>query len=282
MRVGTSSRRSFKSPGLDRSLTDNTARAASDILWTHWQNGTRLDTLPRHLRPADRVAGYGIQGCLDQRSESPVYGWKIAATSVAGQKHIGVDGPLAGRLLSERVHSDGALLSLEANAMRVVEAEFAFRIGRDLPPQDRPFSVDEVTAATADLHLALEIPDSRYVDFAIVGGPLLIADNACAHEFVLGPRAKGDWRAVDLASQPVIGRVNDMNAHNGSGENVLGDPRIALTWLANELSELGITLRAGQIVTTGTCIVPMPIAPGDRVRAEFGSFGSVSATFATG
>jgi 2-keto-4-pentenoate hydratase len=56
---------------------------------------------------------------------------------------------------------------------------------------------------------------------------------------------------------------------------VLGDPRVALTWLANELSSLGIILRAGQVVTTGTCLVPLEIAPGDHVRMNFGVLGRV-------
>ena len=61
-----------------------------------------------------------------------------------------------------------------------------------------------------------------------------------------------------------------------TNHHVLGDPRVALTWLANELSRLGIPLAAGQLVTTGTCVIPMAIAPGDRVRGDFGSLGAVS------
>ena len=58
---------------------------------------------------------------------------------------------------------------------------------------------------------------------------------------------------------------------------MLGDPRIALTWIANELSLAGDMLRAGQVITTGTCIVPADIAPGDLVVADFGIFGCVEA-----
>jgi 2-keto-4-pentenoate hydratase len=64
--------------------------------------------------------------------------------------------------------------------------------------------------------------------------------------------------------------------HSGKGRNVLGDPLVALTWLVNELAGLGIALDAGQIVTTGTCVVPVPIAAGDAVRANFGPIGEVA------
>ena len=60
-------------------------------------------------------------------------GWKIAATSDAGQKHIGVDGPLAGPLLANRVLENGATIPLDGNVMQVAEAEFAFRFRIGLP-----------------------------------------------------------------------------------------------------------------------------------------------------
>jgi 2-keto-4-pentenoate hydratase len=62
----------------------------------------------------------------------------------------------------------------------------------------------------------------------------------------------------------------------GNGANVLGDPRTALTWIVDELSALGIALQAGCFVTTGTCMVPLDVEPGDDVSAKFGVRGSIS------
>jgi 2-keto-4-pentenoate hydratase len=67
-----------------------------------------------------------------------------------------------------------------------------------------------------------------------------------------------------------------MSVETGCGRNVLGDPRIALTWLANELSMHSITLQAGQVVTTGTCISPMSITIGNHVSGDFGDLGTVT------
>lgn len=250
--------------------------AAADLLWRCWTEGRRIDALPDELRPASRQEGYAIQAFVERRSAMPLFGWKIAATSAAGQAHIGVDGPLAGRLLAERVVADGGQLSLSGNHMRVAEPEFAFRIGRTLPPRGTPWPVEEVVAAVADLHPAIEIPDSRYLDVATAGAAQLIADNACAHHFVLGAAAPASWRDLDLSAYPVRARAGGEPWRSGSGGNVLGDPRLALTWLVNELSGLGIPLQAGQIVTSGTCMAPLAIAPDDLVSADFGQLGSVT------
>ncbi|HEY0265745.1 MAG TPA: fumarylacetoacetate hydrolase family protein [Rhizomicrobium sp.] len=251
-------------------------RAACDLLYRHWQEGTTLEALPAHLRPADRAEAYRVQGFIESHSALPLYGWKIAATSVAGQRHIGVDGPLAGRLLAERVIADGGDCPLAGNLMRVAEVEFAFRMGGDLPPRDAPYAPDEVLARVAALHPAIELPDSRFAHFESAGLAQLVADNACAHRFVLGPAAEADWRGIDLAAHPGRAFKNGALAEEGAGRNVLGDPRIALTWLANELSHHGMTLKAGQVVTTGTCVKPLAIAAGDRIAGDLGLLGRVS------
>ncbi len=256
------------------------AKAASALLVRHWRDGTAIEALPPPLRPADRAEGYLIQAQLAEPGGAPPYGWKIAATSVAGQNHIGVDGPLAGRLLAAMVHPDGATLPFGANRLRVAEAEFAFRMARDLPPRDAPYNVAEVLDAVATLHPAIEIPDTRFTDVARAGAPQLIADNACAHQFVLGPAATADWRGLDLAAHRVLGTVGARPPRDGIGSNVLGDPCVALAWLANELSRHGETLRAGQVVTTGTCVVPMEVVAGEAVDAAFGALGRVGMRFA--
>jgi 2-keto-4-pentenoate hydratase len=248
---------------------------AAALIWRHWQAGTLMDGLPPGMAPASRAEGYAIQAGLEAFSAEPRAGWKIAATSVGGQRHLGVDGPLAGRLLAEHVHAEGAVLSLEGNHMRVAEPEFAFRLGAALAPREAPWTVAEVLAAVEALHLAIELPDSRLADFARAGGPALIADNACARDLVVGPPVSAPWAETELAAHPVRIKAGERPAHEGSGAAVLGDPRVALAWLVNEVTGLGITIRAGELVTTGVCTVPLPVRPGDRVEADFGSLGGV-------
>ena len=242
-----------------------------------------MQNLPEECRPLSTEQGYEAQAQLTSVSGRSIVGWKIAATSANGQSHIHVSGPLAGRLLSGQVFESGATVPSAGNRMRVAEPEFAFAMGHDLPPQNTSYTVEQVMAAVATLHPAIEIPDSRLAPFTEAGEAQLLADNACARHFVLGAAAPDAWRALDLSIHTVQARVDHGTSlqytREGSGGNVLGDPRIALTWLANQLSALGITLQKGQVVTTGTCMVPLALKPGDTVTANFGLAGHVRMTF---
>ena len=259
-------------------LDRNQIASASQTLHDHWRAGTKFFGLDESLRPRDRIEAYAIQAGIEKYSSDSLFGWKIAATSEAGQKHINVDGPMAGPILAETVISDGGTASMAGNEMRVAEPEFAFRMRVDLPERTTPYAMQQVLDTVDTLHPAIEIPDSRFADFVSAGAAQIIADNACAHLFVLGSPTSADWRSLDLVEErPVVSLRGQQFI--GHGKNVLGDPLIALTWLANELRQLGVTFGAGQIVTTGTCHPPLPIQSGDFCAVDFGTLGKVSVGF---
>lgn len=264
----------------DQPMTPDIAREAAALLWRHRCAGTVLHELPPALRPHTAAEGYAIQAALPGVAGRSVVGWKIAATSQAGQAHINVGAPLAGRILSGGVIDAGSVVSLAGNRMRVVEPEFAFCIGRSVAPRAAPYTMDEVRGAVASLHPAFEIPDSRYAEFTRAGQAQLIADDACCGPFVFGAAAPAHWRELDLPAHGVSARVSNGSGlrfmREGSGRAALGDPLSALAWLANELSALGITLEAGQFVSTGTCMAPLQVQPGDAVQADFGMLGSLT------
>jgi len=251
---------------------------AATLLWDAWKQGARIRSLPEQCRPRDRAEGYAIQAELVRLSGQRVAGWKIAATSVAGQRHINVDGPLAGPLLANRLVRAGSTIDLRRNRMRLAEAEFAFRMAAPLPLRGAPYTIDDVTTATASVHPAIEVPDSRYEDVTAVGAPQLIADAACAWCATVAERGVGDWRGRDLDAHPVVVFKDGQLVAEGLGSNV-GGPLRALTWVANELAAHGRGLCAGDVVITGTCVEPVPIAPGVRLRADFGDFGAIEVAF---
>jgi len=262
-------------------MVEASAQAAAQQLFTAWQTPNQIVSIEEAVRPLTRGEGYAVQQALLAATGDKPIGWKIAATSAAGQQHIGVSGPMAGRLLASRCLPDGATVSMRGNVMQVIEAEFAFRLGSDLKPLgSTALTVEQVMAQVADLHLAIEIPNSRYQDFLTAGEAQLIADFACASHMVLGAALTTEWRHVDLAAQVVqVSREGEVVAQ-GLGANALGDPRVALTWLANELISHGMYLQAGEVVITGTCVVPVPVQESQTLKAQFPGLGEVGVVIA--
>ena len=247
------------------------------MIWEAWCAGRKLDALPEAIRPKDRAEAYAAQEGLLRASGQQSVGSKIAATSLAGRKQHQCSRALAGRLLETRVLPDGMAGLLANNLMMVAEAEFAFRMGRDLSPRDREYTVEEVVEAASDLHPTIEVPDSRFREFTTVGPEQLIADAACAGWFFVGDAAPASWRAIDLSTQRATVYKNGKLVATGTGAAVLGDPRVALAWLANEVAEFAGGLREGELVTTGTCVVPVPVRPGDQIIVDLGEIGRVDA-----
>lgn len=255
------------------------ARLAAEVLWEAWSSARPLPALPDELRPADLEQGYAIQRALDDLAGPPA-GWKIAATSPAGQAHLGVTGPMVGRLYQRQSRQSGAALSVAGMQMRSAEPEFAFRFGADLsqPPGGDELTLDDVLGAVDALVLAVEVPDSRYADFASVGVPSLVADAMCGGHFVLGP-VIDEWPELELPAQRARLIVGDQEVSSGTGAAVLGDPRAALAWMANQVLARGWELRAGDVVLTGASAAPIEVKAGDVVLAEFDGLGTVEVAF---
>jgi 2-keto-4-pentenoate hydratase len=104
---------------------ENRAGAAAEILWAAWTSGERIAALGADVRPRDAAEGFATQLALGAHA-GPSYGWKIAATTTAGQAHIGVIGPLSGPLFERFRHEPGDELGSDDMHMRVVDLEYAY------------------------------------------------------------------------------------------------------------------------------------------------------------
>ncbi len=206
-------------------------------------------------------------------------GWKMGATSEHIQGLLDLAAPFYAPVFAPFVFDNGAALAVAQAHAAGVEAEFAVYMGRDLAPRAAPYGRDEVAGAVAALAPAIEVAGSRVPGWRTEPqGLMLIADDGCNVAFAAGARV-ADWRGFDLAAHEVRVSFGGEERASGSGAAVMGHPMEALTWLANQLSAAGETLRAGEVVTTGTCTGFLPIEPGDAVVADFGDLGRVELSF---
>ena len=204
-----------------------------------------------------------------------VVGRKIGLTSVAVQQQLGVDEPDFGALLDTMQLSDGAVVDTSKFVAPRVELELAFHMSDSL--EGPGVTAKDVRAATESVQPAFELVDSRIVDWRIKLADT-VADNASSAGFVLGGDrvTLGD---LDVSAVEAVLRHGDKVAETGTTSAVLGDPCVAVAWLANALGAFGTKLEAGDIVLSGACTRMLPARAGDSFTGDFGRLGSVRLEF---
>jgi 2-keto-4-pentenoate hydratase len=238
----------------------------------------RLTAIPANWPPAALDAAERIRDAATAAMGEPVAGWKIGATSPEAQQIMGCDGPFFGPLFASRIHESGATVAFTPGTLGV-ECEFAFRIASDQPAGRADYDAGSLAGLVASCHPALEIVGRRVGGEGFPNVTGAVADFALNVAFVHGP-AIPRWREADLAAAEVKGFVGDEQTNAGHGRNVLGHPLNALAWLANALAARGGGLKAGDWVSTGTCLGVVKAAPGARIRGEYGPLGRVEVHFA--
>ena len=238
---------------------------------------------PRH--PGMGMAdAYGIQRALVARhleSGRRVVGWKIGLTSRAMQKALDIGIPDSGALLDDMLFESGATIPAGRFIEPRIEAEIAFVMARDL---SGAATRDEVAAATDYVCPALEILDTRIMRRDPATGKSrnvldTIADNAANAGVVLGEARNklGDW---DLRRVGAVVSRDGAVEETGLGAGVLNDPALSVAWLSARLAETNESIRAGDIILSGSFIRPIESPPGSRIEADYADFGSAACDFA--
>jgi 2-keto-4-pentenoate hydratase len=204
-----------------------------------------------------------------------VVGYKLGLTSKPMQELLGVHEPDYGPVLSSMVHDDGVVLAVADYLQPRIEAEIALVL--DEPLRGPGVTTVQAARAVGGAVAALELVDSRIEDWRISLVDT-IADLASSAAIVLGSRVVPldgfDPRLVGM----VIRRNGAVEA-TGAGAAALGNPVGAVAWLANTLAPFDVTLEAGHVIMTGSLHRAFPVAPGDRIRAEFDRLGPVGCRF---
>lgn len=247
----------------------------AERLWNARVRGTRIN-MPTVEVPADEDAAYEIQDAISQIADDKIIGFKLGATSQAALASLGLSEPFYGPLFDRFSHRSDEVVALSSKHQVLIETEIAVGLDRDLPPRGLDYTQQDVEAAAAWVGPAFELVATRF-DIELAGnGKLLIADAGVNADFVMGDKVS-DWSPLDLTQHPITQTINDRESVSGhSGMSIFGNPFGAVAWLANHKNFRDRGLKAGDIITTGTCTGMTPLSAGDHAHAELGRLGQLS------
>jgi 2-keto-4-pentenoate hydratase len=245
--------------------TTDCARAAEMLLQAR---ATRrwLNALPDGAQPTSETEAYAIQDMVARRL-GPIVAWKVGAATLHSE-------PFRAPIHEATFRIEDPRLPADLFHVIGVEAEIVYRFARDLPPLATPYARDEVLAAVGSMHPAVEIVDTRFSAFGSADALSQRADQQNHGALSVGP-ALQNWSPVDPVRQSVRLTINGTVRFDGIGENSAVDPVRLLVWMANHGTHTLGGLRAGHVVTTGSCTGTIFVQPGTRIAAAFPGLGAI-------
>jgi 2-keto-4-pentenoate hydratase len=231
------------------------------------------------LVPPDADAAYRVAAAVEGELGWRRLGWKIAATSTALQQALRTTSPIYGRVFEPFQLVSPITMDFAPLLHPVPECEYMVRLAHDLPPRARPYTMEELGEAVASVSPGIEVAECRFAhDDAFPPLEAILADGAGSGTLVLGAPIE-DWATRDIPGQTIVLRVDGAERRRGTAREAVGHPLVPLTWLANELSRTGIGLRAGELVSTGSCTGMLKARAGEEHVADYGPFGEVRVRF---
>jgi 2-keto-4-pentenoate hydratase len=227
--------------------------------------------LPVELQPTSLEETYVVHDVL-ALAFGEVGGYKIGAATADAT-------PSFAPMPRAWMAASGAVLAGPTYRYRVVESEVAFLVGTDLPPRTKPYSREEVIAAMASCHPAIEELESGLIDPKAAANFSALADLQMHGGFVYGP-AIADWQSIDFSKESVTLAIDGSVRVEQTGSNTSGDLVRLLPYLANEGAVRTGGLTAGQWITTGNWTGVTFAQPGAEVEVQFAHLGRVSLRFA--
>ena len=230
------------------------------------------------LGDTDIAAAYAVQNRLTEHrvaGGARVVGRKTGLTNPAVQAQLGVDQPDFGVLFDDMDVTGLEQVPSERLLQPKAEAEVAFVLKERLADGD--LDVEQCRAAVDYAVAAIEIVDSRIADWRI-GITDTVADNASSGLYVLGDRRVplSDFEPIEVQMSMT---QDGEQVSAGDGSMCLGDPLLALSWLARTARDYGQPLEAGQVVLSGALGPMVPAPPGSVFEATISSLGTVTARF---
>ncbi len=192
--------------------------------------------------------------------------WKVGAPAQDAE-------PVAAPVFPARLTASPARLGRALFTKLGVEAEIAFRFGRDLPARPTPYTRPEIIAAIASAHVSMELVDSRLADPQAAGPLWCLADNLLNGALVVGDAIPG-WRDLDFSAQTARVHAGAAMIHASLGRPPLDDLFHCLAWWIEHVGGA----RRGDLVTTGAWSGMHPVALPNHLEVEFAELGVARAS----
>jgi len=237
---------------------------AADLLLDARRTNKPIADLPSELRPTTLEEAYFIQDKMSWAYEQ-IGGWKVGAATADATPSFA---PMPAMWIS----CSGCEMRGGMHRYRGVEAEIAFKMGADLPPRDTPYTLDEVVAAIASMHPAIEVLESALVDPGRATKLTSLADMAMHGGFVYGDPVP-HWHNIDFSQESVTLAIDGAVRVERTGSNTAGDLMRLLPWLANEGADRTEGLKKGDWITTGSWTGNTQANSGAAIDARFSTAG---------
>ncbi|MCY4619930.1 MAG: hypothetical protein OXD50_15460 [Chloroflexi bacterium] len=246
---------------MSEALTDAQVIEAADFLEEATANGLPLPLIPESCRPQTASDGGRIYWERWSRNQRPAVAWKAAV----------IDGDMVlAPFFDGMVFDSPASIPGSDFVNCILEAEVAFRVGRDFAPTDGGHSVDDVLGGISNAYIVIEAPNSRFAEAP--GMPGMAADGVGNQALIIGPEID-DWQSKDLVALPCEILINGESV--AEGREGRPNPTEIMVATVNEINNRGMTVSAGEVITTGAAAIHVPGLAGQEVTIRFPGIGDV-------
>ena len=261
-------------------MENSKIKKAAETLYNARIRKKRIIELPKDCIPESIKDAYDIQDELTNKYISAdkntlLIGKKIGCTNEAAKAQLNVKDSFFGNMFLKNISQSKCIINSENYFSPFVEPEFSFVMKDELDILKAPYKPEVVCESISAALPSIELVDSRFEDWTVVGVKNLIADNAVHAHWIYGDEIN-NLNSINFNNHPVDLLINGKLIDKGNSNNVMGNPINSLTWLINNLALFGKSLPKNSYISTGTCTPAIPIKKGDKVMADFGKLGNVS------
>jgi 2-oxo-3-hexenedioate decarboxylase/2-keto-4-pentenoate hydratase len=252
----------------DRIAEARRSRKVMDFLAAATANLSEADSYKVQFAVHDRLTADG---------KDAMAGWKVALTLPSQYEPMKLSGPVFAGIYQSGVRQSGAVFEKGWPIKAGIECEMVARMAKDVTAAGTPYTAETIKPFVANFYCGAEVVENRYADVTKVSGPGRIADDVLQAACIVGAEIK-DWRTLDFAGVKGRSLFADKEIGAGPGTNVMGGALISLAWLANKLITHGKSLRAGDVILTGS-VHPPVFLPGPGIaKTEFVGLGGSEIT----